>query len=115
MSLSYWGVDEYRASWTRALQVLVQGASDATSCLVASITDPASSNFVFCWPLYRSGSIVHVQNAIIFLDELQEEFVPAEPWRFVQPRSTIDDDGQEISEWQTTVSEVMAFLQAETR
>ncbi|GHJ01090.1 hypothetical protein TPA0906_29550 [Streptomyces olivaceus] len=112
MSLSYWDVDQYRAGWTRSLGVLVEGGDGAISCLVTSIHDPADSNFVFCWPVYRSGNMVHVQNAIIFLDELEEQFVPAEPWRFVCPRRTVDDDGREISEWQTTISEVENFLRA---
>ncbi|MGK9460652.1 hypothetical protein ACSLFT_11535 [Streptomyces sp. G6] len=110
MSLSYWDVTAYEASWTQCLKVLVEGGNDATSCLLTSITDPANSNFAFCWPLYRSGGIVHVQNSIIFLDELAEEFEPEEPWRFVGPRATIDEDGQEISEWRTTVPAVERFL-----
>ncbi|MEU0462304.1 hypothetical protein ABZ320_13085, partial [Micrococcus luteus] len=55
MSLSYWDVDRYRAGWTRSLGVLVEGGDGAISCLVTSIHDPADSNFVFCWPVYRSG------------------------------------------------------------
>ncbi|MFD5665034.1 hypothetical protein ACFWIK_08955 [Streptomyces anthocyanicus] len=115
MSVSYWNVARYEMSWRRCLELLVEGGPDTTSCLVTSITDPANSNFVFCWPLYRSGSIVHVQNSIMFLDELEEEFAPDEPWRFVEPRSTVDEDGQEISEWRTTVQDVERFLQTEAR
>lgn len=110
MSLTYWGARQYEGSWARSMRVLVEGADDARSCLVSSITDPVNSNFVFCWPLYRSGSTVYVQNSIIFLDELEEEFSPDEPWRFVEARSTVDEDGQEISEWQTTIAAVREAL-----
>ncbi|MEQ6023600.1 hypothetical protein SOM70_13585 [Streptomyces salinarius] len=110
MSLSYWSVVQYEASWRRCLGLLVEGGPDTTSCLVTSITDPANSNFLFCWPLYRSGSVIYVQNSIIFLNELAEEFAPDEPWRFVEPRSTVDEDGQAISEWRTTVQDVEEFL-----
>ncbi|WP_078516759.1 hypothetical protein [Streptomyces sp. HGB0020] len=109
MDLTYWDVAMYRASWVRALSFL-ERANDATSCLISSITDPEKSNFISCWPLYRAGEIVYVQNSIIFLEELAEDFVPAEPWRFVEPRSTIDEDGNEISEWQTTIGDVREFL-----
>ena len=109
MDLTYWGVEQYQASWIRSLEVL-ERSDDATSCLVSSITNPATGNFVFCWPLYRSGDIVYVQNLIIFLEELEENFVPDKPWRFVEPRSTVDEDGNAISEWQTTVDEVRKFL-----
>ncbi|WP_233534136.1 hypothetical protein [Streptomyces murinus] len=110
MNLSYWNVGQYEASWIRALQVL-ELADDAVSCLISSITDPVNSNFIFCWPLYRSGDVVHVQNSIIFLEDIAEDFNPNEPWRHVEPRSTVDEDGHDISEWETTVDEVGDFLQ----
>jgi hypothetical protein len=109
MDLTYWGAEKYRASWVKALRVLERG-DDATSCLISSITDPSTSNFVFCWPLYRSQDLVYVQNSIIFLEELDEDFDPDRPWRFVEPRSTVAEEGHEISEWQTTVDEVRDFL-----
>ncbi|MCL3996134.1 hypothetical protein [Streptomyces lavenduligriseus] len=108
MDLTYWNVGQYQTSWARSLRILERG-DDTTSGLITSITDPANSNFIFCWPLYRSGEIVYIQNSIIFLTELEEDFNPAEPWRFVEPRSTVDEEGNEISEWQTTISEIRRF------
>ncbi|MEU6826736.1 hypothetical protein ABZ921_39550 [Streptomyces atriruber] len=109
MDLSYWSADDYRDSWVRALR-RVDGQSEVDSCLVTSITDPATANFVFCWPVYRRGTDVYVQNSIIFLGELAEEFRPTEPWLSVEPHSTVDEDGNEISEWRTTIGEVRDFL-----
>ncbi|MGW4562288.1 hypothetical protein ACWEN3_07685 [Streptomyces sp. NPDC004561] len=109
MDLTYWGVEQYQASWVRALRV-IDREHDATSCLISSITDPASSNFIFCWPLYRSAEIVYVQNSIIFLEDLTEGFSLDDPWRSIEPRSTVDEDGHDISEWQTTIHEVRQFL-----
>ncbi|MEW2158619.1 hypothetical protein AB0950_25585 [Streptomyces sp. NPDC007189] len=109
MDLTYWSVEQYEASWVRALQLL-ETSNDATSCLISSMTDPASSNFVFCWPLYRCGDVVYIQNSIIFMDQLTEQFNPDDPWRSVEQRSTIDEDGHVISEWQTSIDEVRNFL-----
>ncbi|WP_328411548.1 hypothetical protein OG542_15905 [Streptomyces violaceus] len=109
MDLTYWDVENYQASWIRALRRLERG-DGATSCLISSITNPATSNFVFCWPLYKFADIIYVQSSIIFLEELDQAFVPDEPWRCVGPRSTVDEDGNEISEWQATVDEVREFL-----
>ncbi|MBV6702721.1 hypothetical protein KV557_37440 [Kitasatospora aureofaciens] len=110
MDLSFWSVGDYRQSWARALQAL-----DATevcdSCLVTSITEPESSNFIFCWPLYRRGEDVFVQNSLIFLDELEIKFNPEEPWLSVGARQTVNEDGIRISEWKTSISEVRRFLQ----
>ncbi|MEU5778366.1 hypothetical protein ABZ819_34385 [Streptomyces venezuelae] len=112
MDLSYWGLDDYRASWVRALRRVDAGRDEVDSCLVTSITDPATANFVFCWPLYRRGTDVYVQNAAVFLGELADAFRPTEPWLSVEPRGTVDEDGNEISEWRTTIDEVRAFLSA---
>ncbi|WP_435283654.1 hypothetical protein [Streptomyces koelreuteriae] len=109
MDLTHWAVEDYQASWVRALRRLERG-DGATSCLISSLTNPATSNFVFCWPLYRSADIIYVQSSIIFLEELDQAFVPDEPWRSVGPRATVDEDGNEISEWQTTADEVREFL-----
>ncbi|MET7714369.1 hypothetical protein [Streptomyces sp. NPDC005407] len=111
MDLSFWSVSDYRRSWKRALQVLADDET-AISCLISSITDPGNSNFVFCWPLYRSGEDVYVQNSVVFLDELEGGFDPEEPWHFVGPRCTIDDEGNRISEWSTGMTERRLFLES---
>ena len=111
MDLSFWSVSDYRRSWKRALQVLVDDEA-AISCLISSITDPENSNFVFCWPLYRSGEDVYVQNSVVFLDELDSRFDPEEPWHFMRPRCAIDDDGNRISEWSTGMTELRLFLES---
>jgi hypothetical protein len=112
MDLSFWNVSDYRRSWKRALQVLA-GDETAVSCLISSITDPENSNFIFCWPLYRSGKDVYVQNSVIFLDELDGRFDPEQPWNFVGPRCAIDDDGNRISEWSTGMTELRRFLESD--
>lgn len=108
MDLSFWTVDEYRQSWREALNEL-ESTDKATSCLVSSITDPVTSSFISCWPLYRDGELVYVQNSIIFLDELDEPFDPQQPWRHVEPHHSVDEDGNPISEWVTRMSQVRLF------
>ncbi|MET7671838.1 hypothetical protein [Micromonospora luteifusca] len=109
MSLAFWSPEEYRASWRDALEML-RHRDDAISCLVSSITDPSTSNFVFCWPLYRNGDDVFVQNAVVILEDLTESFDPARPWRSVRPHASVDEDGNRISEWLTDMSQVTSFL-----
>jgi hypothetical protein len=110
--LTYWDTGDYQRSWHQALTVL-ETDDKATSCLVSSITDPATSNFIFCWPLYRDGDDVYVHNAIIFLEELTVPFDPARPWLSVQPRETVDEDGNRISEWRTDMDEIRRFRDQE--
>lgn len=112
MNLNFWSVDEYRQSWSRALLKLEEGEAP-TSCLISSITDPDKSNFVFCWPLYRRGEKLFVQNSVIFLDGLEAKFDTENPWCSVERRQTIDDDGNQISEWSTEMSYVREFRESE--
>jgi hypothetical protein len=109
MDLSFWSVKEYRNSWRSALE-RASRMTTATSCLVSSITDPTTSNFISCWPLYRDGQHVRVQSSLIFLDELSEKFNEREPWRFITPHSVTDEEGNRISEWSTQMTEVQHFL-----
>ncbi|MGW3118505.1 hypothetical protein ACWDBW_15440 [Streptomyces sp. NPDC001107] len=109
MDLSYWSIGEYERSWRDSLHIIFDG-EERDSCLISSITDPETSNFIFCWPLYRRRESVIIQNSIIFLDELERDFNPLEPWTSVRSRLTVDEDGNAISEWRTTVSAVREFL-----
>ena len=94
MNLSYWETEDYLRSWRRALRILEE-SDTAVSCLVSSITEPETSNFVFCWPLYRQGDDVFVQNSVIFLEgsgvdaDVEVPFREDAPWLSVQPHSVV--------------------------
>lgn len=109
MALDFWSPRDYRASWKRALGRLLS-ADVIDSCLIASVGDPETANFVTCWPLYRRKEKVYVQNSIIFLDQLEGGFDPDRPWEFIEARQSIDEDGNRVSEWETEISEVEEFL-----
>lgn len=108
--LGFWGLDDYKASWTTGLRRLVAGAS--TSCLATLVIDPPTANFIEVWPLYREGSDVYVQNRLLFLDQLSHEFDPAAPWESVSPRSVVSEDGQRISEWRVSIDDIGEFLRS---
>jgi hypothetical protein len=78
--------------------------------LMTSMTDPRNSNFLVCWPMYREGENVYIQNTIIFLDEIEGDFDPATPWSYVGPRQGIDEDGNKISEWITSFDSLREFF-----
>jgi hypothetical protein len=107
--LGFWGESDYRRSWRLAFELL-NANPHAISCLMTSMTDPGNSNFLGCWPMYREGEDVFIQNALIFLDEIEEDFDPAAPWDSVGPREVIDEDGNKISEWITSMSSLREFF-----
>jgi len=106
--LGFWGLDDYTQSWATGLRRILAGAP--ISCLATSVTDPSSANFVEVWPLYREGTDVYVQNRFLFLDQLTREFDPKAPWESMDPRSVVNEDGQAISEWKVSLTDIGEFL-----
>lgn len=111
MAMSFWSAEYYRRSWEGALRE-IERSEGASSCLISSITDPPLINFIFCWPLYREGEVIYVQNSLVILDELDEPFDLQEPWRWTRPRREINEDGHRISQWMTSASEVRKFRES---
>jgi hypothetical protein len=107
--LGFWDESDYLRSWRRAFEML-EANLHSTSCLMTSMTDPDNSNFLVCWPMYREAEDVYIQNRIIFLDEIEEAFDPIVPWDFVGPRLGIDEDGNKISEWTTSMDSLREFF-----
>jgi hypothetical protein len=107
--LGFWDESDYYRSWRQAFEVL-EANPGSTSCLMTSMTDPSNSNFLTCWPMYREDENVYIQNAIIFLDEIDGVFDPAAPWSYVGPRQGIDEDGNKISEWITPMDSLREFF-----
>lgn len=69
---------------------------------------PDNTHFVFTWVIYFGDKQVFVQNSILFLDEWPG-FHPDNINRCIQPRTTHTDEGDKISEWETTLQSVTAF------
>ncbi|MFJ7271318.1 hypothetical protein ACIQV3_32530 [Streptomyces sp. NPDC099050] len=106
--LCFWSKQDYWRSWLAAIEVLEE-QGHAASCLVTSIADPGSSHVAMCWPLYREGERVFVQNAMIIFDDLPVPFDIDRPWLSIQPHTTVDEDGNRISEWSTDMESVREF------
>jgi hypothetical protein len=105
---SYWDRVAYETQWKTAIRHLLDGATN--SCLIQSMGNPALATYLFWWPMYRlEGDVVAVQNHILFLEELSEPFDPGDPYRFIHARETVDEDGDRISEWQTTLTDLAEF------
>jgi len=60
--------------------------------------------------MYRIGDTVKFQNHILFLNELETPFDPTDPYRFVPERMIINNDGEKISEWSASMSDLERFL-----
>lgn len=111
--LMYWSVDDYRRHWEQAIERILFHQSDV-SCLITSMADPAKSAFIFWWPMYRvNNKTVCIQNHILFFDKLQSPFDESNPFSSVPERRTINEDGDNISEWLVSIDEVRHFWMKE--
>jgi hypothetical protein len=77
-------------TWHGQLRALVAGESTA-----ALMHDPR-----FAWVIFRVGSNCFVQQMFSFDGS----------FRKILPRRVLNDDGQQISEWATTVADISDFL-----
>lgn len=107
-SLSYWSMEDYRNHWEHALHRIVYESNK--SCLITAINNPSSSNYLYWWPLYKNGSSVFIQNQILFLKQIKPNFDPNNPYLNVPDRKTINEEGQEISEWELSIGEILEYL-----
>lgn len=104
-SVEFWTPEQYESQWAEALCRLTP--KTPKSCLITSITEPATANFLFWWPMYLIGQHVHFQNHLLFFSEIKGTFDPAHPGLHVPERAIVNDGGVPLSEWVLPFSEVV--------
>jgi hypothetical protein len=109
-SLEYWDIGQYELHWKRAILRILQ--LESASCLITSLTDPRTANFIVWWPMYRIEEQVYVQNQILFLESLSKAFNENDPFGHLGPRKSVNADGEKLSEWSVPIKEVESFLRA---
>jgi hypothetical protein len=108
MSLEFWSEFDYRTQWIAAIRRVLQG--EIKSCLITSLTNPDTANFLFWWPIYRVGDEAILHNQVLILDDLVSRFDLNDPYSSLPERETVSDDGLPISEWVIPLSSFAAFL-----
>ena len=104
--LSYWSLDNYKQSWLASLEEGINSRKHAA--LAVSMYEPDCTNFIFIWVVYFSDNYVFIQNSVLFLDECPG-FIPENINKFIEPRTTYNEDGMKISEWHTDLNSVLDF------
>ncbi|KGM29309.1 hypothetical protein [Photorhabdus akhurstii] len=104
--LSYWSFEDYKRSWRASLEEGIH--SKKPVALAVSMYEPDYTNFIFVWVIYFSGEEVFLQNSILFLDECPG-FTPEKINNFIESRTTYNEDGMKISEWNTDLNSIIDF------
>lgn len=100
--LDQWSVTEYRKSWLEAAEQLVAGADRSGFFTQANWMR---------WVLYREGEKVFVQEHILFELDVDTQVLIKTPAHLIRDRRTTDDDdGEAVSEWEITMAAVRDFV-----
>jgi hypothetical protein len=110
-SLKLWSVDEYRRQWRSALKEIIEGVGKSQSALITLAGDVQSNISITCWPLYRDGDVVYVQNRFLFADDLPRSFKVEDIRDYIGERTKYSDEGDQISEWKVPLGDIQAFYE----
>jgi hypothetical protein len=110
-SVEFWSKSNYRSHWKKSIRRIID--MHGKSCLITSLTDPKSANFLFWWPIYRIGDFAYFQNQVLFFDQIVGPFDPNDPYPHVRDRLTVTEDGSPISEWLVPISSLFRFIEKE--
>lgn len=105
--LDFWTKEDYQAQWKNALIYITSQGSK--SCLITSIYNPKTSNFLRWWVLYRIENDVIFQDQIFFLN-LSKSFDLRDPYKSIPDYRNVNPEGKRISEWLISIEEITKFL-----
>lgn len=106
--IGFWSPRDYELQWRIGIRRLVREGQN--SCLITSLHDPTEVDVINWWLLYPDGDVVHIQEALLLLAEHKINFSTSDPYASIPPRMTVDEDGNQISEWTLRMSDFELFL-----
>lgn len=105
--LSYWSVDDYTRHWKDQLTKFVRDGQNKTF-LITEMQNLETANFIRWWVAYREEDSIYFQEQLFFIDELECKFSIENALSFIGDRQTVNEDGDEISEWEISICELTA-------
>lgn len=104
-----WSDRDYEASWRTALTRLLRTDPSTTALMTWYAAAPATT-IQRGWILYREGDRVFVQERMMVPGENEARFDEHGQLVAIEPRETHTEDGEPISEWETSCAAIQAFL-----
>ena len=106
--LSYWSKKKYQQHWNESIVRIING--EDASCLITSMRNPKTANFIFWWLLYRVGEDIFIQNQVLLFDHLKVSFNENNPYIHIEERETVTENGIPISEWKVSIRDLKEFV-----
>jgi hypothetical protein len=107
-SLSYWRQADYEQQWREAAKRIE--SREARSAFIVDMYNPSQTPFIMWWPIWRNDKIIFVQNQLLLFDQLVVAFNEANPYIHIGERTTENEEGQRISQWQVSLSDIEDFI-----
>lgn len=101
-----WDSEKYKSQWQKAATSLVSGA-DRTAFVTSFVHPDADHNVV--WPAWRIGSLVYIQNRLLFRDQIHRVFDVDRIEEYIGDRQTVIEGGTSISEWTVSLSDIASY------
>lgn len=106
--ISYWSFEDYQRHWLSNLEDFSKN-NMASTLLLIEMYELEKANFLKGLALYRQGVKIIIQEQIVFLDELESEFLPEESFKALSEYASISEDGYDISEWMISEEDMQDF------
>lgn len=100
-ALDPWARSDYERHWIDAARRLLEGV-DRTAFI--------TSAFQFWWPMWREGTNIVAHEQLLWAEPIARVFDPADPFRAIDDRVSVNEDGDEISEWHLSLADIQAFV-----
>ena len=111
--LHMWSVQDYEKHWIEALERMVCGQDQ--SALIVSLGTLMPDDYIGWWPMWRFGETVKFHEQMLFSSQLSEPFDIADSYVHVSEYHEVNEDGHRLSEWEVSVSDIAAFLDAQAK
>lgn len=102
-----WAPGDYEAQWMESAERLVAGASVVV--FLTHMVHPTAPYHIG-WPAWREEGGVWVQERLFVASDLTVAFDPSAPEVHAGDRAEQSIEGQPISQWRVSVSDVAAYL-----
>jgi hypothetical protein len=108
LTLDYWNADTYLLKWNAALRKLVEHRQPVA--LLTRMLNPQSCDYLRAWALYPEGQTIFIQEQLFIHPNRNVKFNSKEQIINLKPRKSINDCGENISEWKTSLASIQAAL-----
>jgi len=109
-SLYQWSKEDYERQWRFAIRSFLEG--EKKSALITEFLPPEVASHLVWWPMYLVGETVFVQNHLLVYDQLSLPFSLESVFSCVPERRTVSEEGQKISEWAVSLSDIRTFARS---